>query len=120
MIGVIVWSNASRLKAVVWCEDQGALAYLNGTDNLLGDRWPVAGDMVELDSENRDGLRYALAVRLVGGCGCPDLPERLRSAAPNAKPAAREKSPALRLVASNETPRTQPQISKICNGFAAS
>ncbi|MDN3710916.1 hypothetical protein QWZ10_02135 [Paracoccus cavernae] len=53
MIGVIVWSSAVKRKAVIWCEDQGPLAYLHGLDNVLGgDEWPVTGAMVALDPKS--------------------------------------------------------------------
>ena len=29
MLGVVLWSDVSDRKAVIWCEDQGDLAYVN-------------------------------------------------------------------------------------------
>lgn len=104
MIGVIVWSNAAREKAVVWCEDQGALAYLQGRHNLVGgDQWPTAGDMVELECDQRDGLRHAFNVSLILENGCPGLPEHLRTA--SGGKSARRGPPDLRLVSRNDAPR---------------
>ncbi|MBU3030524.1 hypothetical protein [Paracoccus marinaquae] len=80
MIGVVVWSNAEKEKAVVWCEDQASLAYLQGRVELLAPgRWPEPGDLVELDSELIGNLRHARRVSVLSERGCPQLPELLRS-----------------------------------------
>ena len=82
MIGVILWSSLAKEKALIWCEDHAALAYLQGRDNLLsGHDWPEAGDLVELDSETIDGLRYARGVSLVSAPKCSELPELLKGMA---------------------------------------
>lgn len=79
MIGVVVWSNAERQKAVIWCEDQGALAYLHGRDNLLpGGQWPLAGDLVELASETLGDMRYARDVALLNRQHFVELPNMLK------------------------------------------
>lgn len=83
MLGVVVWSNETRSKAVIWCEDQGALAYLEGVANLAATVaiWPSAGDLVELDCVLEGGLRLARNVRLVSpGVGAA-LPRALRARA---------------------------------------
>ncbi|AGT09499.1 hypothetical protein [Paracoccus aminophilus] len=79
MIGVIVWSSAAKSKAVIWCEDQGALAYLQGADKLVAGRgWPEAGDMVSLETEMRNDLRHAFNVRVVEEHSYTQLPKILR------------------------------------------
>lgn len=101
MIGVIVWSSTAKLKAVIWCEDQGALAYLQGGDNIVGDNgWPEAGDMVELETEVRKDLRHAFNVRIVTEGRFTDLPELLRDSSASAAPVR----PALRIVSSQQLP----------------
>lgn len=93
MIGVVVWSSAERQKAVIWCEDQGALAYLQGSDMLTaGTAWPVAGDLLELDSETVGDLRYARSVSMLNHQHCVELPDLLKESAAQERP--------LRLVAS--------------------
>lgn len=88
MIGVVVWSNEKRGKAVIWCEDQGALAYLEGVGNLAaGAGWPVAGDLVEMESVVEGGLRLARAVRLLSQGAGAALPQALRDHAEGAAPA---------------------------------
>lgn len=94
MIGVVVWSSDERQKAVIWCEDQGALAYLYGIDNLSpGTTWPMAGDLLELDTETIDDLRYARSVSMLNKHHCVDLPSILLNTA--------VEEPQLRLVTSS-------------------
>lgn len=97
MLGVVVWSNETRSKAVIWCEDQGALAYLEGVANLAATVaiWPSAGDLVELDCVLEGGLRLARNVRLVSpGVGAA-LPRALRARAVRAETAAEPADPAI-------------------------
>lgn len=87
MIGVVVWSKQERQKAVIWCEDHAALAYLQGNENLLDrGRWPSVGDLLELDSEDIDGLRHARNVHLITEDRCADLPDLLLASAAPAGP----------------------------------
>ncbi|MDO5613137.1 MAG: hypothetical protein Q4G14_07840 [Paracoccus sp. (in: a-proteobacteria)] len=104
MIGVVVWSSADREKAVIWCEDQGALAYLQGRENLAmpGMGWPEAGDLMELETEFLASLRHARHVALLSEAECPGLPDALRRA-----PEPDEMR--LRLVSSREdAPKAKP------------
>ncbi|MDB6177459.1 hypothetical protein PAF17_08025 [Paracoccus sp. Z330] len=79
MIGVVVWSNAEREKAVIWCEDQASLAYLQGRVDFLESKpWTEPGDLVELESEMVGKLRHARKVRVLSEHACPELPEMLK------------------------------------------
>ncbi|MDF3853429.1 hypothetical protein ACDP63_08050 [Paracoccus sp. P2] len=79
MIGVILWSSPAKEKAVIWCEDHGALAYLQGRENLfVPTEWPEAGDLVELEFEMQADLRHARLVSIVGGDKRSELPGLLR------------------------------------------
>ncbi|WP_347266990.1 hypothetical protein [Paracoccus sp. (in: a-proteobacteria)] len=79
MIGVILWSSPAREKAVIWCEDHGALAYMQGCESLaFPANWPQAGDLVELEVEEIDDLRHARQVALVSGGARSELPVLLR------------------------------------------
>ena len=50
MLGVVLWSSAIRERAVIWCEDQQALAYLRDAAAITSDgNWPEAGDIVEIE-----------------------------------------------------------------------
>ncbi len=117
MIGVIVWSSAAKQKAVIWCEDQGALAYLHGRDNVQGQLgWPEVGDMVALESELRGELRHAFNVRVIDERKYSELPSLLRSVGcegAEAEAAARaavpgSKRPALRVVSSQDDVNVEP------------
>lgn len=93
MIGVVVWSSEDRQKAVIWCEDQGALAYLKDGDDLQrGAEWPAAGDLMELESETIGELRFARCVSPIRERSCPEIPTMLQAMRPS--------EPGLRLVSS--------------------
>jgi hypothetical protein len=50
MIGVVLWRNASKSKAVIWCEDQADLAVLNQDMELASNRCAIdVGDVVQFD-----------------------------------------------------------------------
>lgn len=113
MIGVVVWSNTCREKAVIWCEDQAELAYLQGAANLLEQGfWPQPGDLLELECEMIGTLRHARNVSRLSGQRCPELPRLLHEQA-EPKP-----EPHLRLVvahpqpkcASNDVPKRSPRF----------
>jgi hypothetical protein len=58
MIGVILWSDTSERKAVVWCEDQGDLAFLGNGDAQLEHLGELtAGDLLEFDVRVEGDLR---------------------------------------------------------------
>lgn len=84
MIGVILWSSPAKEKAVIWCEDHGALAYLQGQENFITEgAWPDAGDLVELEFETINELRHARCVSLVSGTKRTDLPVLLKDMGDN-------------------------------------
>lgn len=99
MIGVVVWSSGSREKAIIWCEDQATLAYLQGHANFAGPVWPQPGDLVELETRTVGNLRHALQVTMLSEQGCPDLPRLLADTPPAPRPA-------LRVVAQQDRPQT--------------
>lgn len=49
MIGVVVWSSHEQETAVIWCDHDSGLAYLNGESNFMAEGWPQPGDLVELE-----------------------------------------------------------------------
>ncbi len=110
MIGVILWSSLVKHKAVIWCEDHAALAYLQGRDNLAtGDDWPEAGDLVELECETIDGLRHARAVSLVSGIKRSELPGLLRDMGQE----SRAGQPVLRVISNNTYVESDPTPQKV-------
>ena len=90
MIGVVVWSNGSREKAIIWCEDQATLAYLQGQANFAGPgAWPQPGALVELDTQTVGNLRHALSVSILSEQRCPELPQLLAETQPAPRPVLR-------------------------------
>lgn len=79
MLGVVLWSDASDQKAVIWCEDQGDLAFFNSSDSVLKvDMFFDAGDLVRFDMEIDASMRRVRNPRLVIEKVGSDLPEALR------------------------------------------
>ena len=104
MIGVVIWSSECSQKAVIWCEDQGPLAYLRGGDCLAGDaEWPVPGDLLRLECETVGNLRHARSVSVIASNVCPNIPNALLGQtsrpAPHLHVVSRNKVPPLRVVA---------------------
>lgn len=77
MFGVVLWSEADDRKAVIWCEDQGDLAFLDGTheqwSNATSDFF-IAGDMVHFDVSIGSKMRKATNVELVQQQAGANLP----------------------------------------------
>lgn len=47
MMGVVLWSDQQVGKAVIWCEDQGKLAYVTGDQAEINTELELqAGDLV--------------------------------------------------------------------------
>ncbi len=106
MIGVVVWSSGSREKAIIWCEDQATLAYLQGQANFMGPgEWPQPGDLVELETRTVGNLRHALSVSMLSEQSCPQIPRILAEAEAPARPA-------LRVVAQQDLMPQGPTASK--------
>ena len=79
MLGVVLWSDASDRKAVIWCEDQGDLAYLNSSDEVLqSDGFFDAGDLVQFEMEEDSPMRRVCNPRLLLERAATQLPEVLR------------------------------------------
>ncbi len=79
MLGVVLWSDPSDRKAVIWCEDQGDLAFLNAPDDVLSkDDFFDAGDLVQFDMDEVSSLRRVQNPRLLLEQAGADLPEALR------------------------------------------
>lgn len=83
MFGVILWSDPEVRKAVVWCEDHGDLAFLNGS--ALNSGQPGhhefsfdAGDYIQFDLTVEDDLRRARNPQVVQIARVPHLRDALR------------------------------------------
>ncbi|KIC09983.1 hypothetical protein RA19_12495 [Leisingera sp. ANG-M1] len=80
MIGVVLWSDESLNKAVIWCDDQGDLAFYT---NKAGDGFQELnpGDWVEFDLTLSGNFRIAENLSVLLEQGSPDLADRLCAAA---------------------------------------
>ncbi|WP_126976596.1 hypothetical protein [Frigidibacter oleivorans] len=87
MLAVVVWSNALRQEAVLWCEDHGPVAYLRGRGALAAaperpaPRWPAKGALMAVATEQAGGLRLVTRAEPVAGRWAEYLPERLLATA---------------------------------------
>ncbi|TMM54418.1 hypothetical protein [Sulfitobacter sabulilitoris] len=80
MIGVVLWSDKTSSKAVVWCEDQGELAFYDASEGGGGGHGATfeAGDVVTFDVLVRDSKRRVIDPRLIGECDGASLQDSLR------------------------------------------
>ena len=80
MIGVVLWKNIDDGSAVIWCEDQGDLAFSNNKDTTLDtEAFFDVGDVVEFDVLVLQNMRGARNIcRLQDYPARPALTENLR------------------------------------------
>lgn len=80
MLGVVLWSDASDKKAVIWCEDQGDLAFVSANESVLNpDDFFDAGDLVQFDMTMKNSVRRACNTRLLEGKAGTVLTEVLKN-----------------------------------------
>jgi len=90
MMGVVLWTDQQVGKAVIWCEDQGKLAYVTGEQaETCSDLDLQAGDLVSFSLRMQSRLRFAENLTVVEENGYQGLEETLRSDATQ-KPALKE------------------------------
>ena len=66
MIGLVLWYNPDPGVGMVWCEDQGPLAFLGPDAGLPEGTGALAcGDQLLFSYELRDGVRYVRDVMSV-------------------------------------------------------
>lgn len=60
MLGVVLWHDQKSDRALIWCEDQGDLAYFNGIDSPFTSEEATlgTGDLVRFDVKERANVRY--------------------------------------------------------------
>ncbi|MFP7570705.1 hypothetical protein [Marivita sp. S2033] len=80
MFGVVLWSDTDAQKAVIWCEDQGELAFYTPADTSIHDAPPLdAGDLIQFDLTVQQNVRKASNPQLLMQSHSPTLPETLRA-----------------------------------------
>ncbi|MGY3437148.1 MULTISPECIES: hypothetical protein [unclassified Marinovum] len=82
MCGVVLWSNPDDQKAVVWCEDQGNLAfYVEPQDSALSGVALDAGDLIEFELREERQFRRVTNPTLLAQDHAPELVRQLGSCA---------------------------------------
>ncbi|MEX0304333.1 MAG: hypothetical protein AB3N24_18080 [Leisingera sp.] len=80
MIGVVLWSDEPLNKAVIWCDDQGDLAFYSNKAEA-NTQVLNPGDWVEFDLTLSGNFRIAENLSVLLEQGSPDLAEKLSAAA---------------------------------------
>lgn len=88
MYGVVLWTDETDRKAVIWCEDHGDLAFYTFEEKTLLDGHSLdAGDLVQFDMREEHNLRLARNPQRVVQAQYPGLAKSLSGA--QARPARR-------------------------------
>lgn len=74
MIGLVLWYNSSAGTGIIWCEDQGPLAFLGPEVRLpAGAEVLESGDQLVMSVETREGVRFVRDIRALSyGGGAQD------------------------------------------------
>lgn len=81
MFGVVLWSNDTSRKAVIWCEDQGDLAYMDLADAMSDAKKAIGpGDLLRIELHNDPEVRRVRHARLIETDHAPDLARKLNIA----------------------------------------
>ncbi|MGV6848080.1 MAG: hypothetical protein ACWA5A_06845 [Marinibacterium sp.] len=78
MLGVVLWSDTNDNKAVIWCEDQGDLAFCGDTTDSQGCILDT-GDLIQFEVTVDRNMRLAQNPRRLSGGAYHDLADTLRS-----------------------------------------
>ena len=83
MFGVVLWSDSDAQKAVIWCEDQGELAFYTPCDLSVHEAPPLdAGDLIKFDVTVQKNMRKATNPQLLQQSHSPNLQTTLKSNRP--------------------------------------
>ena len=89
MLGVVIWSDNTENKAVIWCEDHGELAYFDGEGASAFEGAEIdAGDLVTFEMKQEKPQRLARNMRRLQHGAYAGLSESLIAAAQPDKPDA--------------------------------
>jgi len=81
MLGVVVWSNQSENTAIVWCEDQGDLAFIEMHKHAAAAPEGFGrGDLIQFDIEVSRDLRLVQNPRRIAQHYCAGLDEVMTTA----------------------------------------
>jgi len=79
MNGVVLWSDASQHKAVIWCEDQGDLAFYS-QDQPQAPVDLYEGDLVCFDLTLQQNTRLVVNPQVLEKSACSGLAQSLNAA----------------------------------------
>ncbi|MEF3047335.1 hypothetical protein [Pseudotabrizicola sp. L79] len=117
--GVVIWYSRVDFKALIWCEDSGALAFATGPTSWRNPMVEIAvGDCVAFVAEEAGRERKCRDIHLIAAQMAPDLPLSIQQGRGNtptpppqlslcstggvAQPAANKGNPLLHLCASRD------------------
>ncbi len=94
MFGVVLWSDAAARKAVIWCEDQGELAYYAPAEECIHDAPALdPGDLIRFDMIIQQNIRKARNPQVLMQSHSPDLAGALLAGAQDCANDARPLKP---------------------------
>jgi hypothetical protein len=74
MLGVVLWSDNSAKKAIVWCEDHGDLAYIGVSKPNASHTADFAeGDLIRFELTNDGKIRHAINPRRIARHACAPI-----------------------------------------------
>lgn len=81
MLGVVIWTDSTENKAIIWCEDHGGLAFLGDHphDSLDANAF-AQGDLIQFDLAQYRNLRLARNARKIAQHYCSDLSKVIATA----------------------------------------
>lgn len=76
--GVVIWYQENGYKALIWCEDSGALAFATGPTSWRNPMVEISvGDYVGFSAETEGRERKCRDVHLIASQVAPDLPQSI-------------------------------------------
>jgi len=81
MYGVVLWSDETKNRAVIWCDDHGDLAFYRRDARAREAKMPFkAGDLIQFDLKEATAMRIVSRPRVVERESYPNLTDDLREA----------------------------------------
>lgn len=91
MFGVVLWSDCTEHRAVIWCEDHGELAYFDAVEHPGAIALSMEpGDLVRFDIRQAGRMRLVRNPSLVAERQFPTLASDLKELAPAPAPVVAE------------------------------
>ncbi len=81
MIGIVLWYNPDKQVGLVWCEDQGPLAYIEPGVAIPQGAGPLgSGDQIRFTHEMRAQVRHVTCIETVERGGAHADPQAVLTA----------------------------------------